>query len=271
MLTRELMGWLALGILWINTLLVVGAAFAPMRELLGRLALARRHGVWRGRAIRDANSDDVVAWHAVDQVGRKAADDHGRRAILFHDRGFASGMAGGRIEVDGVELSLPALDDDSCEVWVERGDQQRVGACPSAERFDDALRAASKAKGFVRELRTELSDGAELWVVAAKSGAELCKPEEGKLLVASFDPRPWLRRRVALAFGFQLAMIAIAAVVSWLVLTPPIFGTISTIGGVLGLAFFLLILQPGGVALRDAIRLPSLAFVRGSWVLLSAA
>ena len=47
-------------------------------------------------------------------------------------------------------------------------------------------------------------------------------------------------------------------------LWPPVFGLVSTLGGALCLAFFLIV-QPAGTALRDAVRVPSRAIVRGQW------
>ncbi|HZO12649.1 MAG TPA: hypothetical protein VFB62_05315, partial [Polyangiaceae bacterium] len=52
---------------------------------------------------------------------------------------------------------------------------------------------------------------------------------------------------------------------TYLALYPPIFGTVSIVGGALGLVFFLLV-QPAGTAIRDAVRVPSVAQLRGSWV-----
>jgi hypothetical protein len=83
--------------------------------------------------------------------------------------------------------------------------------------------------------------------------------------LASFDPQRWCRARTALTIAFMLAAVAGALFITWLALRPPVLGTISTIGGALGLAFFLLI-QPAGTMARDAVLLPSHAHLRGSWV-----
>jgi len=45
---------------------------------------------------------------------------------------------------------------------------------------------------------------------------------------------------------------------------PPVFGTVSTVGGALALAFFLLV-QPAAVAARNAARTPDRQPVGGIW------
>src|SRR5262245_24231097 len=105
MLTREVMGLLCLAILWVNTLLVVLAAFGPLREHLAVLARIRRHGLRRGRVVRGCE-DGVFARHTVAQVGRRASDDADRQAILFHDRDYQSRLFGGAVAIEGEELAV---------------------------------------------------------------------------------------------------------------------------------------------------------------------
>ncbi|MEZ4312522.1 MAG: hypothetical protein R3F14_31220 [Polyangiaceae bacterium] len=65
---------------------------------------------------------------------------------------------------------------------------------------------------------------------------------------------------------FVLAELAFAGGVTALALWPPRFdGWVSLLGGVLGLGYFLAV-QPVGTAVRDALRPPSTAFVRGVWI-----
>jgi hypothetical protein len=61
-----------------------------------------------------------------------------------------------------------------------------------------------------------------------------------------------------------VGVLAVAGACTAVALTPPAFGTISKIGAALCLAFFLLV-QPAGTAVREAVRAPSRALLRGRW------
>ena len=65
--------------------------------------------------------------------------------------------------------------------------------------------------------------------------------------------------------GFIVAFLVGSAGITVLALWPPVFGRVSTLGGALGLVYFLGFLLPGGVLVRDAVRPASVAFVRGRW------
>lgn len=250
MLTLEIMGLLGLAILWVNTLLVVGAALTPLAELLSRL----RRGFRRGE-IEEGADDGVLAAHVVEQVGRQASDDAARQAILFHDRAYRSELAGGVVALDGERLSLDA--GAPVEVWFSQ-EEKRERAESAASDFDEAYRASKKAKGFVRDIACALREGQPVWLAQGSDRAPL--------LLASFDPRGFLRARIAIVIGFQLAMLAISALLTWLCLHPPVFGTVSTVGGALALVHFLLVMQPLGVTVRELALLPHQAIVRGTWV-----
>jgi hypothetical protein len=254
------MGLLGLGILWVNTLLVALASVGTLRSLGRRLGHMRRDGVIEGEAV----GDEPLAVHEIEQIGRRASDDGARQAILFHDRGFRSRVLGGVVRVEGDELSV-AAEVDRAEVWIERDAQRKIAACPSSSQFDEAYRMARKVRGFERTVRSEIAAGQRVWIHARRREDTLVAPEDAPLLVAAIDPRRWCRHRVLLLAGFVVVALAIAAAITLLALTPPLFGTLSTAGAAIGLAYFLLV-QPAGVAMRDAARVPSLAFLRGSWV-----
>jgi hypothetical protein len=84
-------------------------------------------------------------------------------------------------------------------------------------------------------------------------------------LLANFDPLAWCLRRMVWGMLCILAMIAVLIGVTGLLLQPPLFGPMSTLGGVLGLLYFLLV-QPAGVMIRDALSPPSRSMLRGNWV-----
>ncbi len=250
MLTQELMGLLGLGILWVNTLLVVLAARTPLAALIS----GARRKLQRAVVVEGAD-DGTFAVHVVQQVGRKASDDAGRQAILFHDRGYRSEVAGGVLHVEGGGRVVVDAD-QAGQIWVPREERLQLSEFPGAE-FDDAYRMSQKAKGYARELRSHVREKQTVWFAPAT--------EDANMLVATFDARGWLRARVAMVITFQLGMLSLSALATWLCLYPPIFGPVSTAGGLLGLVHFLLIMQPLGVTVREAALLPHEGIVRGSW------
>ena len=60
-------------------------------------------------------------------------------------------------------------------------------------------------------------------------------------------------------------MLCLAGGITYLALYPPLFGTVSTIGGVAGLVYFLTI-QAVGVAVREITVAPPRAALRGCWL-----
>lgn len=247
MLTREWMGVLALGILWVNTLLVAGAA---LQRVAGLLGLARRiaHGVRRGRAPR------ALASVSVDQVGRYGAG--AKRAIVWHDRAYASAIAGGEVTVgDGESLVVPAT--THAMVWVDEPTVRAAADLTSTAAFDEAYASARKAKGFARKVVAEVGD--DVFVANVRT-------EQGDAwLVSTFDPVAWCRSRaLVIAALFVPALLAIAAGVTVVALWPPAFGTVSMVGAFMGVVYFLLVL-PAGTAIRDWARLPHERILRGAW------
>jgi hypothetical protein len=104
-----------------------------------------------------------------------------------------------------------------------------------------------------------------VWVHAVREGETLVAPNDAPLLVSTVSPLPLLQARIAGLVGFGAAVVVAAGLVTWLALATPPFGRTSTVGAVLGLAFFLAV-QPLAPSVRDAARLPHLQYLRGSWV-----
>jgi hypothetical protein len=125
-------------------------------------------------------------------------------------------------------------------------------ACRSRKGFEEAYAQAAKAKGYARTVVAPMKPGATVFMA-------------NDVLVASMDPRELLARKAAMGAAFIAVELLGAAACTALALYPPLFGLVSTIGGALGLAFFVLV-QPAGTAARDAMLVPSLAPVRGQWV-----
>jgi hypothetical protein len=86
------------------------------------------------------------------------------------------------------------------------------------------------------------------------------------MILSAFDPRRWLAGKALLLALFVVAETAAAAACTFVALSPPPFGLVSTIGGALCLAFFLLV-QPAGTMVRDAVQTPSRSLLGGRWEL----
>ena len=276
MLSKELMGVLALGILWVNTLLIAAAAW---KELAALTVWRRRLvpvdgdegvGLVRARVTHGAGPGGALAVQRVEQLGRAAThDEGGRRVIHFADRSAVGEVFGGTATRDGIEIEIEITVDAeaNAEVWVPATALTASGACASDEVFDRAFADAKKARGFTRAIEGAANGEVYLFgqLRPMGKGLALATAKPGGLLVATFDPRPWLDRKIALAALFIVGDVALAAGCTAVALWPPRFGLVSTLGGAACLGFFLTA-QPAGTALRDAVRLPSRAWLRGKWI-----
>jgi hypothetical protein len=251
MLSREVMGVLALAILWVNTLLIAAAAWKARSALLSMRSSWTR--VVHGKVTRGDGPDGTLATFEVKQLGRLASGPAG--AILFHDKAYAGSLSGGCVALDdGTEAILSPS--ENAEVWVDDPSFREFASPPSEAAFDAALVDARKARGFSRAVRAPIGAGQELFVAMGKDG----EPS----VVSTLDPDAWTGKRTSLALVFIATEIMVAAACTALVLHRPLFGTLSTVGGAASLAFFLLV-QPLGTWLRDTLRPPSRAQRRGTW------
>jgi hypothetical protein len=250
MLTNGVMGAVALAIFWVNVLLIAAATGKQLRALLARHASLG--GVVRGQVARGDGPAGAFATHHVEQVGRAALDG---TSILFNDRRAWGEVSGGAlVTAAGETLDVPPAAE--AEVWLEADRLARAGACTSNDELDQALASARKAQGFKRTVAAPLGEGAEVFF-APPAGDHVA-------LVATMDPRALLAKKVAVGAGFIVAELAAAAGCTAVALRPPVFGAVSTVGGVLCLGFFLAV-QPAGTMVHDALVVPSRAFVRGRW------
>jgi hypothetical protein len=269
MLTLPIMGALALAILWINTLLVVGAAWqerSALRSLYRRFVPIRVADAPTGAAgvlAARVAEGGAIATHEIEQVGRLS--DSRPAQILWHDRAYRSEITGGPIESDGEVVRVAPA--PTGHVWPDprRLSEQSVQTTVTA--FDERAADAKKARGTVRLVSTSIEGDQPVWVYGrftrGPEGATL-EPDDGELWVCEIDPRAWCRSKVSLVTLFIAAALLLAAACTAVALVPPAFGTVSKVGGALCLAYFLLV-QPAGVSLREAVRTPDRAIVRGVW------
>jgi len=247
------MGFFALCILWVTALLVAWAALMDARELHGRRRALVRRGVVRGEVARGDGDGGALAVHEVAQVGR--ALDGPTPTIGFWDRSYASRVAGGAVRTPAGELvEIAAVDDARAEVWVTADLRARGAAAADAPAFDDAHKAAARARGFTRTVRAALLAGDAVWISGGADG----------ILVSAVDPLAWLSRGALLCVAFAAVELCAAAACTALAVSTPAFGPLAVVGGVLGLAHFLGV-QPLAVAVRNSVRTPDRAALTGEW------
>jgi len=235
------MGIACLAVLWTAALLCAGAAWQELRDLR---SLSRSfESLQVGTVLRGDGDGGCLAFHEIEQTGR-ALD--GEPAIAFHDRSHRSAVCGGVVKVGDEEITV----DGDREVWTKLDDRARLARCNDLAHFDEAYESARKAKGWRRTVRTELREGDRVFLAAG--------------VISSEDPRPFVASRTWLVLSFIAGELSVCALCTRVATWPPVFGTVSTVGGVMCLAFFLLV-TPMGVRVRDACRPPSRAFLRGTW------
>ncbi|MCC6559429.1 MAG: hypothetical protein IT372_41445 [Polyangiaceae bacterium] len=259
MLSNPIMGVLALAIVWVNTLLVAAAA---LKDALALAARRRGMSVTEARVIRGDGRTGALAGHRVEQIGRAGQGTGAREAILFSDRAHGGEVYGGAVSAageQGGDRELRVAPVMEAEVWLPAAAVRAAAACPSAARFEEAYLHARKARGYSRTVEAMIRADARVWIVGERGPGEITPS-----LIAAMDPRAWCRSKERLLAAFAIAVIAAAAGCTAVALVPPAFGTVSKIGGALCLGFFLLV-QPAGTAVRDAVRVPSRAILRGQW------
>lgn len=275
MLSNQLMGTISLAVLWINTLLIAAAALKEAWALLRRRASlgplpasGEGCGLARARALR-GSTGGPLAVHRIEQRGRAGAPTRGRPSIVFADRSMRGESLGGALTLEGSEGEIVLPPGAPVEIWLSPDELARAAACPSDEDFDAALEQARKARGFLRTVEAAVVPGQALFIHGELhgTGAEraLGPGPAGMVLLSTHDPRARLLGLAARLAAFALAALAVCGGATALALHEPHFEGLSKAGAFLCALFFLLV-QPLSVALRDACRIPSRAFVRGRWV-----
>ncbi|MBL8682376.1 MAG: hypothetical protein JNK05_24635 [Myxococcales bacterium] len=255
MLSHQLMAGLGLSILWINALLIAGAALRELAALRARRA--RLAGpLLRGRVEQGLGPDRAFATHTVEQVGR-AADVRSGIAIHFSDRAYRSTIHGGTLALaDGSRHTVPPSDDARSEVWIA---PTEADAPPGDAALERAWSEAKQSRGFARSLDRSIREQATIAVALPR--------EEGEATWV-FDERfarDWLARREGLAALFiVLELAALAGATAVCFVGGSFESVVTKVGGALCVAWFLGV-QPIGVALSEACRPLHRAPVRGAW------
>lgn len=247
----QFMAAFALAAFWLNTLLIAAAGWSECAGLRRRYAyMTEGTGARRGAVTAADGPEGALAEFTVTQVGRS----NGRGPIVFHDRGHAARLLGGRVTLaDGEERALPA--EAAVEVWISRRALQRAAAPGSGAGHAEVLAAATRAAGWERRVARALRVGDTIWL-AGQVGAGLVLADE--------DPRRWLARITGLTALLVVGVVLVAGACTAACLWPPGFGTVSKLGAFAALVAFNLF-QLLGKLHHDAIQPPSLRVLGGQW------
>lgn len=258
-LTPEAMGIFALGVFWLNALLVTGAALADARKLAGRRAR------WRTLdAVREGEGALLVevtrgplARLEVDQIGRTAPGDDG--SVHFADRARRGALLPATVVSGGQTI---AVEEAPVELWISHA---RLSS--KEVDFARALESARKADGLARTLWAEIGTGERVWIAGRlirRAGGFVLEASEGlPVVVSEVEPRRFIDRGLALTGAMIALWLVGGGALTALALVPPAFGTWSTVGGLGLFVFFLFGLLPSGVWLRERVTPPCRRPVRG--------
>lgn len=234
------LGILALGVLWLNTLLIAAAALQQRRELGEELTTIRAAiasgALASGRVSRGDGPDGALLTRTVHQMGR-ALTVEGPDRILFTQARIETVVHGGTIEVAGRAVEIAAAS-TIVRVWVD----ERAPLIRSLHDFDDAFRSASTTRGLTTFSEQRVGGGTVVW-------------HQPGVLLSLPDPSALVAKRRHGLLAFALVSLAMCAGITAVAFVPPVFGMVSTVGGALGLLFFVLV-QPAGVRVRNWARLP---------------
>lgn len=241
----EVLAWIAFGFFVLQCALMAAADLKQARDLA---QTARR---WRG-AIR--GSFDGELEHRVEQVGRSKGD----ATIHFHDRSYGVGGTGGSLTTDTGPIVLGKV----TGVWIDEHRLRAAASVPNAS-WDHAYERARKPKGYARQFDAPVPPGSEVWALGAVEGDRL-EPVDGRLEIATVDPVAWCQRKRRIVLSAVAVQFLVLLVLCTALLWPPRFGTVSTIAAAVSLVYFLAI-QQLGKTIRDLVRRPPCAIVRGAW------
>lgn len=244
-LKPEWMGLALLAVSWATALMVALDALIDVRRLRALLAS------WGTSLVSGKVASPELGALAIEQRV-KHLDDGG---LGFFEKAHVSTVVGAA-EVGGEALEVSGGAD--VEVWPTPEALAEAARCPSPAAFD-ALAAQVKGKGALRTVRVALKAGQPVWLAGARDGGRFVAT-----LAAGFDPRAWVRSRLALNFGFIALELSWAALGTALALTAPVFGPWS-IAGALVLVGHFLGATPLAIIVREQSKTPAKAPLLGEW------
>jgi hypothetical protein len=247
----DFMAGLALAVFWVHMLLMAADAIVQWRSVRQLGARLRAGGLVAGQVESGRGPEGVLAEQRTEQRGRSKGDG----VIHFHDRAHESEVFGGSVKLDdGSLIDLPAASGDGVQVWPSRELRSELAGPSSKEAFDEVYGAAQKARGWTRVVRVPVRAGDRVWVL----------PDPETPLIAATDPRGWTRQRGAMVLGFVSVHLVLSAACTAAAVWPPMYDTVSKIGAFVSFVYFMQI-QDFTRILRERLRPPSRAFLRGEW------
>lgn len=251
---REFMAAACLGIVWINTGLIVAHGLGDLRRIL---RLGRRLAGTVGRFTVDA-PDGGAAFRLI-QAGRTRGDG----SIYFHDRGSECSLSGSAT----AELkrgTIPvASDPGTLWVWPTGEEIQAATECRSQADYDALAAPALHARGAERIAVVRLNHGS---IAGGQvSDGALRGDLEHPIIISSRDPRRRLRSLALRVTLVLTSIVLVALALTALCFVGPAFGLVSMLGA-LGLFLYFLLVQPVGVWLSESVRWPHEAPRGGVWV-----
>jgi hypothetical protein len=247
-LSRELMGILCLGVVWVTALLVAAAALQDLADLR---RIARR----AKKAIVGVAQADIAEWKV--ELTARAIDVGGDEAITFHERRFVSDILGGTVLMG--DSSYEVSPSEAGQVWLSAEARALAVSCSDTATFDEIYARARKAKGASHDACVRVGKGERVFVVGEVDGRAI-KPQ----IISTIDPLVFCKVKAGLIALFIPLELAACALATALALSQPHFGRASTAGAICCIAFFLGV-TPIAVALRERARRPHEAFLRVTW------
>ncbi|MFT3711889.1 MAG: hypothetical protein QM817_29975 [Archangium sp.] len=249
MLTREMMGIALLGISWMTAFMVALDALIDFRAMRALLKS------WKTTLRTATVKTEELASHEVEQRVKEL--DSESPGLVFFDRKHTSLIKGGVVSLDGKDVTVSSA--SSAEVWVDADTKAKNATCNTTAQFDALMQRAKGAGGGTRVVKSTVHAGQTVWLAGEQQGETFVAS-----LISTFDPREFARARAWASLGVVFASTAWVIAGSVLAFWPPVFGMISIGGAVVLIAHFLG-MTPLAMAAREKSRLPSVAFLRGSW------
>ena len=250
MLTNEMMGLAALAVSWMTGLMIALDALIDVRTMRGLLA------GWKTSLRQATAKSDELAVHEIEQRVKELDSD--APGLVFFDRKHTSTVKGGVVTLDGAEVKVTGAPD--AQVWFDDETRAASAACTTTAQFDVMQRFAQQgAGGGLRTVKTAVKAGQTVWLAGERHGDGFVAS-----LVSNFDPRTFARARIGASLFVIVLSTAWVALGTALALWQPAFGLVS-IGGAVVLLGHFIGMTPVAMAVREKSRLPSVAYVRGTW------
>lgn len=260
--TQTFVALFCLASVWVMALLVAATAVHRALELL-RLSSTLKENTREATVVEGAGPDGALGALEVVRAGR--ALDAKVPTLAWHPRKVSAPSYGGVVESGGLRIQIPS---NAGRVWVSDAVLQSALERPAHEDWAQTLAQASTQAAAERTVRAPIRVGDKVFVagktVTSGNESRLSPLEGGELVVSHEPPAAWLSKRALWGFGFSVLELLVCAALSALALWTPAYGTVSMVGAV-GLVAFFLAVTPLGVSLTEAMRLPDERLPRGFW------